>query len=162
VFPLPSANFQANPEQTNVLDGKIEFTDLSVDSIAAWSWDFGTGDLSAEQNPAYTYRDTGTFLVWLQVVTIHDCEDQTSRQIEIEPDFMFYVPNAFTPNSDGRNDAFRGYGEGVNWDTYEMSVFNRWGEEIFLTNSINNGWDGSFKGKVVPNDTTFGRLILMT
>lgn len=153
VFPLPSANFQANPEQTNVLDGKIEFTDLSVDSIAAWSWDFGTGDLSAEQNPAYTYRDTGTFLVWLQVVTIHDCEDQTSRQIEIEPDFMFYVPNAFTPNSDGRNDAFRGYGEGVNWDTYEMSVFNRWGEEIFFTNSINNGWDGSFKGKVVPNDT---------
>jgi gliding motility-associated-like protein len=153
VFPLPSANFQANPEQTNVLDGEISFTDLSIDSIAAWSWDFGTGDLSSEQNPAYTYRDTGTFLVWLQVVTIHDCEDQTSRQIEIEPDFMFYVPNAFTPNSDGRNDSFRGYGEGVNWDTYQMSVFNRWGEEIFFTNSIDNPWDGSFNGKSVPNET---------
>jgi gliding motility-associated-like protein len=153
VFPLPYANFEADPEKTNVLQGEINFTDLSVDSIANWSWDFGTGDLSTEQNPVYTYTDTGTFIVWLQVFTNHGCEDQTSRQIEIEPDFMFYVPNAFTPNSDARNDAFRGYGEGVNWDTYEMSIYNRWGEEIFFTNDIDNSWNGSFKGKTVPNET---------
>ncbi|MDA9120856.1 gliding motility-associated C-terminal domain-containing protein [Flavobacteriales bacterium] len=152
VFPLPDANFEADPERTNVLEGEINFTDLSVDSIAEWSWDFGTGDLSTEQNPVYTYTDTGTFIVWLQVVTNHGCEDETMRQIEIEPDFMFYVPNAFTPNSDARNDAFRGYGEGVNWDTYEMSIYNRWGEEIFFTNDIDNSWDGSFKGKTVPNE----------
>lgn len=153
VFPLPYANFEANPEKTNVLDAEITFTDLSVDSIANWNWDFGTGDLSTEQHPVYTYRDTGTYLVWLHVITNHGCEDETSRQIEIEPDFMFYVPNAFSPNADRRNDSFRGYGEGINWDTYEMTVYNRWGEEIFYTNSISSAWNGTFKGKQVENDT---------
>jgi len=153
VFPLPVANFQADPDKINVLDAEISFTDFSVDSIAGWNWDFGTDEFSTEQNPVYTYQDTGTYTVWLQVVTEHGCEDETSRQIEIEPDFMFYVPNAFSPNADRRNDSFRGYGEGVDWDTYQMSIFNRWGEEIFYTNDISKEWDGKFKGAEVANET---------
>jgi gliding motility-associated-like protein len=130
-----------------VLNGTVNFTDQSVGQLAAWEWSFGTGDVSLEQNPVYNYTDTGTFLVWMQVTTDMGCQDQTTREVTIEPDFMFYVPNSFTPNGDGKNDFFRGYGEGVKWETYQIYVYNRWGEEIFVSKDIDNPWDGWFKNK---------------
>lgn len=153
VFPLPKAKFAANPKRTTVIDAEIHFTDLSTDSIVAWNWDLGAGTNSTEQHPVYTYPDTGTYLVWLQVTNNYGCQDEISQQIEIEPEFMFYIPSAFSPNADNRNEFFRAYGEGVDWSTYQMTVFNRWGQEIFHTNNVENPWDGSYKGKQVPNDT---------
>lgn len=149
VFPLPVANFNLDPEQTNVLQATIEFTDLSAPDITQWNWDFGNGDGSTDQNPVYTYTDTGVFVIWLNVTTSNGCEDNTSRRLEIEPDVMFYIPNSFTPNRDGRNDFFRPYGEGVKWDTYEMFIYNRWGEEIYVTADIDSPWNGWFKDREV-------------
>ena len=150
VYPLPYANFSMTPEVTNVLQGSIDFTDLSVGNIAQWNWNFGTGDVSTDQNPTYNYTDTGTYSVWLQVITVDGCEDGTNRQVEINPDIMFYVPNSFTPNGDGRNDFFRGYGEGVKWETYELFIYNRWGEEIYYTADIDTPWNGWFKDREAP------------
>ncbi|MBI1288160.1 MAG: T9SS type B sorting domain-containing protein [Flavobacteriales bacterium] len=152
VYPLPQADFDLNPETTDVMNAEVTFTDQSNGNIATWNWSFGTGDTSMAQNPVYTYEDTGTYTVTLLVVTDHGCEDNTSRRVIIEPYYTFYVPNAFSPNSDGKNDYFRGYGEGVDWNTYQMSIFDRWGEEIFYTNDIDNPWNGWFKNKQVPND----------
>ena len=147
VYPLPYANFSMDPEITNVLNGEINFTDLSAGQLAGWEWSFGTGDISLDQHPIYNYTDTGTFLVWMRVTTDMGCQDETTRQVTIEPDFMFYVPNSFTPNNDGKNDYFRGYGEGIKWETYEMSIYNRWGEEIYFTKDIDDPWNGWFKNK---------------
>lgn len=152
VYPLPQADFDLVPEITNVLDGTVSFTDQSSGNIVTWTWTFGTGDTSADQNPEYTYTDTGTYVITLEIVTDHGCEDNTSRQVIIEPDYTFYVPNSFSPNNDGRNDYFRGYGEGVDWNTYEMSIYDRWGEEIFHTNDIENPWNGWYENEQVPND----------
>lgn len=64
----------------------------------------------------------------------------------------FYVPNAFTPNGDGINDCF-----GVHfWGptiTFEMSVFNRWGQRIFYSKNVNNCWDGTINGILQPAGT---------
>lgn len=152
VFPLPYANFELDPERTNVLSATINFTDLSSGDIANWHWNFGTGDTSGLQHPVYNYTDTGIYTIWLQVTTVDGCLDDAVRLVEIDPDVMFYIPNAFSPNDDGRNDYFRGYGEGVKWDTYELFVYNRWGEEIFYTADIENPWRGWFKDKEAPND----------
>ena len=123
--------------------------DLSVGNIVNWDWNFGDGETSTTQNPFHVYQDTGNFSINLVVTTDKGCTDQTVRTLIVEPDFMFYVPNAFTPNSDTRNDGFRGYGEGIDWDTYEMSIFTRWGELIYYTKDINDPWDGSYKGAPV-------------
>lgn len=149
VYPLPVAGFELTPEQTNILNATISFTDHTAGNIAAWNWNFGTGDVSDLQNPVYTYSDTGTYAVWLRVVTNHGCEDDARRTVQIDPDFMFYVPNSFTPNADGRNDSFRGYGEGVDWSTYELYVYNRWGEEIFISHNPEEEWRGWFKDREV-------------
>jgi gliding motility-associated-like protein len=149
VFPLPVANFELDPEVINLLNANIDFTDQSLGNIVDWNWNFGDGDQSSAQNPSHTYTDTGTFSIQLEVITDKGCVDQTIRQLIVEPDFMFYVPNAFTPNVDGRNDGFRGYGEGIKWETYEMSIFTRWGQLIYYTEDINDPWDGTYLGRQV-------------
>ena len=59
-----------------------------------------------------------------------------------------FVPNVFSPNGDGKNDKLFAYGNYV--DKLEMRIFNQWGEQIIFINSINQGWDGTFKGKPQP------------
>ncbi|MCB0754561.1 MAG: gliding motility-associated C-terminal domain-containing protein [Flavobacteriales bacterium] len=149
VFPLPTAIFELNPEVVNLLNANIDFTDQSLGNIEDWDWNFGDGETSSIQDPSHLYTDTGNFTISLVVTTDKGCIDQTARQLIVEPDFMFYVPNAFTPNQDGRNDGFRGYGEGINWDTYQMSIFDRWGELIYYTEDIDDPWDGTYKGAQV-------------
>lgn len=60
-----------------------------------------------------------------------------------------YIPNAFSPNDDGENDVLYVYGEMI--ETMQLSIYNRWGELVFNSTSVNNGWDGTYQGlKVDP------------
>ena len=61
-----------------------------------------------------------------------------------------FVPNAFSPDSDGHNDVIFVEG-GVITELYFV-IYNRWGEQVFETNVINKGWDGTFNGKACPPD----------
>lgn len=56
-----------------------------------------------------------------------------------------FVPNAFSPNNDGINDAF--FAQGIGVDEYELTIWNRWGDQIFRTTDFNAVWDGSFEGR---------------
>ena len=58
-----------------------------------------------------------------------------------------YVPNTFTPNGDGQNDLFGAVHYG-NIDSYSMSIYNRWGQLVFESNTINDWWDGSYKNQI--------------
>ena len=71
-----------------------------------------------------------------------------SNVIRIERSPIISIPNSFTPNADGLNDQFKVYGKFIT--SYEMQIFNRWGEVLFSTNEIDKGWDGTSKGKKMP------------
>lgn len=60
--------------------------------------------------------------------------------------YRFYMPSAFTPNDDGRNDLYIVYGQGWNFDEFEMKVFSREGNLIFSTNNPYHGFDGRVLG----------------
>ncbi|QES87296.1 PKD domain-containing protein [Rhizosphaericola mali] len=65
-----------------------------------------------------------------------------------------FVPSAFSPNHDGKNDILRPIPLGLKkLDIFE--VFNRWGERIYFTNVIGEGWDGTLNNKVQPSGSTF-------
>jgi gliding motility-associated-like protein len=66
-----------------------------------------------------------------------------------------YIPNSFTPNGDGLNDNFSGYGE--SFSSFHLLIFNRWGELIFETTDP-NGWDGNFNGAKVTDDVYVYKL----
>ncbi|MGL4598835.1 MAG: kelch repeat-containing protein [Bacteroidia bacterium] len=61
-----------------------------------------------------------------------------------------YLPNTFTPNLNGLNDIFLPKGDGVT--SYQLRIFNRWGELIFETDDLNTGWDGTYQGRVAQED----------
>lgn len=63
------------------------------------------------------------------------------------------IPNAFTPNSDGRNDLFSIKGSNIK-ELHGM-IFNRWGAELFNWSDVDNGWDGKYKGSYVSQGVYF-------
>jgi gliding motility-associated-like protein len=71
-----------------------------------------------------------------------------SNIAEVVPTMSLYVPDAFTPNGDGINDTFGISGEAVK--TFDMRIYDRWGELLFESENASTQWDGNYKGKKVP------------
>jgi gliding motility-associated-like protein len=149
VYPNPIADFNSTPDEVDEYDPTIYFADLSQNNITIWNWSFGDGSTSTTQNPSNVYDGAGEYLVSLYVENIYGCSSQIEKLVEIKPVFSFYVPNAFTPDNDGDNDTFKG--KGVNIDEYNMMIFDRWGEKIFETEILEEGWDGYYQNSLVQN-----------
>ena len=158
--PTPIADFDVDTNQANILNATFNFTDNSSGGVTTWDWDFGDGDFATEQNPTHTYLDTGVIVVTLNVFNAEGCAASSIERIFISPIRTFYVPNAFTPDEDQLNDGFRAYGEGYDWSNYQMSVFDRWGQRIFQTNDINEGWRGTFKSNEVKTGIYTWQVLL--
>lgn len=148
--PPPQADFYYTPDIVSYLDPVVSFYDASTGNPYFWSWNFGDPasgpyDSSLVQNPTHTYKDTGLYCITL---TVYDstrvCVDATVKCLKIEPDFTFYIPNAFTPNQNGINEIFYGYGTYIK--EFEMMIFDRWGNLIFESNDLMRGWDGKVQG----------------
>jgi gliding motility-associated-like protein len=80
------------------------------------------------------------------------CRNIDSINIFVKEKPKFWVPTAFTPNGDGKNDYFI-IDAWVNFNLIKMSVFNRWGALVFETTDIGRGWDGTFNGEKLPMDS---------
>ena len=82
---------------------------------------------------------------------------KSSDIVPIHYDPLIYVPNAFTPNADAWNNYF--FAVTNNILTFEMLIFNRWGEVVYSTSSIDHMWNGSYNGKLVPDDVYVWQII---
>ena len=71
-----------------------------------------------------------------------------------------FVPNAFTPNGDKENDVL--YVRGIWIEKFVLRIFDRWGEKVFQSSEVDNGWDGNFKGKPLPNGNFVYKLSVLT
>jgi gliding motility-associated-like protein len=104
---------------------------------------------TGESANAITVTQPG--LYWVNVTTANsDCS--SSDSIWVKRDCYLNIPNSFSPNGDGRNDYFLPrelLSSGLS--SFSMSLFNRWGELIFTTNSVDGrGWDGTYNGEDQP------------
>ncbi|MFM2208191.1 MAG: hypothetical protein RL213_2166 [Bacteroidota bacterium] len=149
VHPVPLADFLLSDSVVSEYDPVIIFSDASAG--ADWlQWDFGDGSISFEDEVTHSYAFAGYYTVTQFVKTDFECTDTLSRRILIEAESSFYIPSAFTPNGDGRNDVFKAEGRQV--DFYRLYVFNRWGRIVFYSTDINEGWDGTFEGSESQQD----------
>lgn len=83
------------------------------------------------------------------------CEVTTGVWIQVDTRGRLYVPNAFSPNGDGQNDRFTIYGGPEVIEIKQLSIFDRWGSQLFQMNQVpandpSVGWDGLTRGKAVP------------
>ena len=148
VYSPPKAAFTYNPQPVTIMAPIVQFQDESRDSngLAYRWWNFGDGSDSVTHlaNPMHTYHDTGTYCVQLIDMDEKGCSDTVTNCLIIEPQYSLYIPSAFTPNGDGVNDVFKPVGEYIR--DFDMYIFDRWGMEIYHTNDITKGWDGTLHG----------------
>lgn len=87
-----------------------------------------------------TFTIPGTYDVAAYSV-IGECSAVTRKRIEVKDPYYLEIPNFFTPNEDGQNDVFKIDSGGIK--TFSLSIFNRWGEQLYHTVSPTDQWDGN-------------------
>lgn len=143
VYSNPVAEFGFTPTTTTVLNPVISFFNKSVGG-ASYIWDFGDkndANNSTDINPRHAYSDTGLYCVKLTAISIEGCTNDITHCLIVGPEYTLFIPNAFTPNGDGTNDVFMPKGQFIL--SFDMTIFNRWGDLIFRSNDLNKGWDGT-------------------
>ncbi|MEO8086541.1 MAG: PKD domain-containing protein [Bacteroidota bacterium] len=150
VNPSPEANLSFRPLEPSSLAPDVIFHDLSFNPIT-WQWSFGDGDSSYIEDPAHTYAQPGEYDVTLVVSNIYGCIDSITYKVIVKEDISVFIPNSFTPNSDGRNEFFTPMGTSL--EDFDFWIFDRWGVEIFHGNET-NPWRGLSQktGKPAPED----------
>lgn len=114
-------------------------------------WSFGDGKSTFEASPVHIYQDTGHFYVTLTVSQDNGrCSDRVTHGPFIVVDNpAVYVPSAFTPNADGNNDILK-LG-GVFLTQFDFAIYDRWGQQVFYSNNIDDSWDGQLqRGGTAP------------
>jgi len=123
--------------------------ELSVDyntlSDVEYFWLPSEG-LSCNDCPNPVAAPTVTTTYSVAMVDTYGCTKSDVMTITVLPnDKSLVFPNAFSPNRDGLNDEFRGLYEG-SVTSFNVKVFNRWGEQVFLSRNIDGAWDGTHRG----------------
>jgi len=157
-YPYPVAAFSLNTTILNIPYDILICTNNSTGALF-YNWNFGDGGVSTAVNPQYLYNSVGNFQVQLIAMNLYGCTDTAYANVTTNTNVTF--PNVFTPNEDGSNggsytigdltnDVFFPYTSGVT--EFKMQVFNRWGEMIFESLDIKQGWDGYYRGKLCQQD----------
>jgi gliding motility-associated-like protein len=161
IYPVPDAAFTA-PPVTSIFSPTVKYTDESVigtgGNITSWHWNFGdtlalADSVSSIQNPSHLFSAVGTYCAHLVVKsTPGGCTDYADLCIIIEPEFTFFIPNAFSPNDDEINEEFFGVGENIT--KFDMLIYDRWGNLLFHSNDIKTHWNGKINntGELLPED----------
>lgn len=115
----------------------------------SWNPSIGLSDPTIP-NPVVTVGAIGQDVQY-QVITstIAGCRGEGYVKVRVYKGPDIYVPTGFSPNNDGKNDKFTPFPVGMKSYTY-FRVFNRWGQLVFSTTKLNDGWDGRFGGTEQP------------
>lgn len=155
VYEVPVADFGYYPNDPDILDPEVQFGNEST-GATDYIWTFGDGNLSTDIHPSNLYPEIGAqeYQVMLIATTPFGCADTTYDYILINEVVLFYAPNTITPNGDGMNEVFLPvFIPGFNPLGYSLKIFDRWGTLMFESEDLNVGWDGTYDGKVVLDDT---------
>jgi gliding motility-associated-like protein len=126
-------------------------------------WNFGDGNVSNQEYPEHLFQGTNDgYTITLIASTSMGCMDSTSLFIDANLGAVYYIPNSFTPDGNQFNQTFRPvFTTGISADEYEMLIFNRWGEIMFESKNIYEGWDGSYgvEGLDCPSGTYTYKIV---
>jgi len=145
VAPDPVANFSVSINTFTEYNQNVLFDNSSTGAIS-YTWNFGDGNSSNEENPAHLYGSvTSGETINLFAFSSSGCMDSVSITIPYQESELFYIPNTFTPDGNMYNETFvPQFTSGFDIYSYHMEIFNRWGELIFETFNLEHGWDGSY------------------
>ena len=138
-----------NPSEITIYEGEV--IDLIVGEYQSYEW-YNTEDDLLSMYSDLSVTDSGSFYVI--VTDENNCKDSSENAIvHTLSRTEIYIPSAFTPNGDDHNELFVIRGNYI--VSYSMNIYNRWGEQLFVSNSIYKYWDGTFENNKVKQGTYF-------
>lgn len=137
----------------------VNFTNTTTGGVN-YVWNFGTGDVSGQFEPTYTFTGLGHFDVCLYADNGVGCADTACSDIYVYVNSVLVIPNVFTPNDDNTNDIFTVKSTGI--ETLDAEVYNRWGEKEYEWHTVSGGWDGRTAAGVEAPDGTYYYVIHAT
>jgi gliding motility-associated-like protein len=159
--PNPVASFspQNNPLP---LVNPVTLLDNTSTSANTWLWDFGDGNQNTSLfSPLHTFPEkAGIYYVTLYIENENGCKDSTVKNIIVEQDPLFYVPNSFTPDNNEFNEVFLPvFSDNLVLSDFELRITNRWGELLFVSQNPTVGWNGTYGGKLVQDGVYVYNLV---
>ena len=131
---------------TDICEGKTLPYTLIGQYISDALWADGSTGTS------YSFDSAGTYALMLYNNGCTQADTLSVNMIDCRTCDL-YLPNAFTPNGDGNNDAFGAYTNCTQIIQFSLQVFNRWGEKVYETNDLDAAWDGTHKDQAAPEAT---------
>ena len=166
VYEIPDASFTTVPKAPRVLKIPEEKMNCFVrypQPDWSYEWSFGDGSTSRDKDPVHQYLAPGNYTISLLVTSAQGCVDRDTLQngAMVEKGNLIIVPNAFTPRQDDRSDGYTDREDGTNDIFYPLTegvteirlqIFNRWGQYLYETTTLNKGWDGTYNGSPCKSD----------
>ncbi|MEY2764637.1 MAG: hypothetical protein RLZZ205_1061, partial [Bacteroidota bacterium] len=162
IYPAPNAFFNILETTIAAVVDSAVVVNLSS-GATSYLWDFGNGESYNAFEPFVYYNLVGQYPIQLLATNSYGCSDTYNHPIGITvtTDGFIDVPNAFSPtltNSvdgsyvkfDFSNNIFHPHFRSIS--DFEMSIYNKWGELLFVTNDIWKGWNGFYQGEMCPED----------
>lgn len=145
-IPEPTAYFESTFDTVVHTSGLVGFINLSYSepttTIVASNWSFGEGSFSTEFQPQNDFHEVGNYIVELTVTDSEGCTNSYYSEIVSKHDYLFWPPNAFSPNGDQQNDLYKPVIQNFIKESYELYIYDRWGKLAFHTANYDEGWNG--------------------
>ena len=151
----PTADFTYLQTPLGIQIGEVEFLNASQ-GADSYIWDFGDSTFSTEVDPVHQFLNNGIQTVQLIAINDLDCTDTIVKLVDINFFGDLFIPNAFTPDvGTGEVAYFQPKGFGLR--EYRVEVYSTYGELLWSSSELLDGqpterWDGTFKGKPLPQD----------
>lgn len=150
IHPSPKAGFWAE-NNAGMSDPEIDILDESSEDVTNWYYDFGDGNGDTFEDGFHEYADHGEYIIAQYVNNTFGCRDTAYRTIEVLPEVLVHIPNAFTPDANGHNEVFKPVIYGFDVSYYSLKIFDRWGILVFETNDTEEGWNGFYKDNIAAD-----------
>ena len=149
VWPRPDAGF-VSEDEISMAQPIVNIINTASDDVTLWQYEFGDGQFAVFEEGSHLYENWGVYYITQYVTNTFGCKDTAVKQITVNPDLAFYIPNAFTPDGNGHNEVYLPVIYGSEVVDYHFRLFNRWGESVFYTHDPLQGWDGTMNGVEMP------------
>lgn len=160
--PRPDAGFFYNTSNGLNIGAEFSFIDTSTNAVS-WDWVLGNGQTSTDQDPSTIYFANGNYVVTQYAYGALGCVDSATTTITINTvttEVNTLIPNAISPNGDGKNDIWKLEFIDLLNPEAEIKVFNRWGQTIYESVGYDFPWDGTFNGELVPDGTYYYVIVI--
>ena len=130
----------------------VNIYDNSVGNVTEWNWKIGDNYMFITQNIldldlSMDLDEDGIQYFDIQLIVIDEfgCTDTSTGVIAIKDEHSLFIPDAFTPDLDGKNDLFKVFHHAMDVGSYTLNIFDRFGTTVFSSTDPNEGWDGTHK-----------------